>query len=180
MIKIQTKRLLIRDPVFADLNGWHRLKSDAQNMRFVEYLQTRTLEESRADLQKAVDAIEMNPRVKYFFSVVLNETGEFIGAIGFMTEAKEDGLMGGVGWFFLPEHQGKGYATEAFQAMIPFMFNDCAIDIIDAGCKLANPASERIMQKCGMKKIREYEDGTKAQYQLKRQEYFEINQLYCN
>jgi len=171
MIEIRTERLLVRDPVPDDLEGWHRLKSDARNMRFVEYLQTRTPEESRADLQKAMEAAAKPERDTYFFSVVLAGTGGFIGSIGFNTERKPEGLTGGAGWFLLPEHQRRGYATEAFRALIPFMFHDCCIDVIDAGCKLANPASERIMQKCGMVKIRECENGTRVQYQLTRKDY---------
>jgi len=177
MIKIFTARLIIRDPVLDDLEGWHRLKSDAQNMRFVEYLQTRTLGESRADLQKAIDAASDTERDTWFFSVVLIETGEFIGSIGFKTEMKPEGLVGSAGWFVLSEHQGRGYATEAFRAMIPFMLHDCGIDLIDAGCKLANPPSEQVMQKCGMRKIRVYENGTRVQYQFKREEYFNKQEI---
>jgi len=173
MVKLTTERLLIRDPVPADLDSWHLLKSDAWNMRFVEQLQTRTVEESRADLRKAIDAAAEQERDIYFFSIVLAGTGEFIGSIGFRTERKAQGLTCGAGWFLLPEHQGRGYATEAFRALLPFMFRDCGIDVIDAGCKRANPASERIMQKCGMRKIRECENGTRVQYQLTREDFQE-------
>ena len=169
MIKIPTERLLVRDPAIEDLAGWHKLKSDAQNMRFVEYLQTRTLEESRRDLQKAIDAAAKSNRDTYFFSVILAQTGAFIGSIGFKTEMTPAGLTGGAGWFLLPEHQGRGYASEAFRAMIPFMLNGCGIDLIDAGCKLANPASERVMQTCGMKLVRQYDD--RVQYQLTKTDW---------
>ena len=169
MIEITTPRLTIRDHISEDLSHWHRLFSDRQNMRFVEQLQCHTIEGSRARLQSAIDAIHAVPRVKYFFAMELMQTGEFIGAIGFMTEPIEDGLLGGIGWFLLPERQGQGYAAEAFAALIPRMFGGWGVTVIDAGCNAANPASERVMLKCGMKLVRKYDD--RLQYQLTKKDW---------
>ena len=169
MIKITTDRLVIRDHIPADLPHWHRLFNDTQNMRFVEHLQCHSIEESRTRLQSSIDAIHATPRVKYFFAVELFGTGEFIGTIGFMTEPKGDGLLGGIGWFLLPEHQGQGYAAEAFAALIPRMFEDWGVTVIDAGCNAANRASARIMQKCGMKRMRE--GNGRLNYHLTKQDW---------
>jgi len=169
MAAITTARLLIRDPQPADLPGWHRLHSDTQNMRFVEHLQCHSLEESRSRLHSAIDAVNTVPRAKYFFAVELLQTGAFIGSIGFMTEPIEGGLLGGVGWFLLPAYQGKGYAAEAFLALIPRMFAEWGVTLIDAGCNAANPASERVMQKGGMTLVRQYDD--RLQYQLTKEDW---------
>jgi len=169
LIDFTTARLRIRDPRSADLEGWHRLFGDTRNMRFVEQLQCHSLEESRARLQSAIDAAHVSPRVKYFFAVELLQTGEFAGGIGFTTEPMEDGLLGGIGWFLLPGHQGKGYASEAFLALIPRMFHDWSVTLIDAGCNAANPASERVMHRGGMKLVKR--SGDRLQYHLTKKDW---------
>jgi ribosomal-protein-alanine N-acetyltransferase len=168
LIDFTTARLRIRDYLPSDLENWHRLFSDTQNMRFVEYLQSHSLEESHARLQSAVDAARRTARVKYFFAVELLQTGEFIGNIGFMTEPVENDILGNAGWFLLPEHQGRGYATEAFLALIPRMFG-WGVTLIDAGCDAANPASERVMQKGGLSLVKR--DGNRLQYQLRKKDW---------
>ncbi|MCL1952498.1 MAG: GNAT family N-acetyltransferase [Oscillospiraceae bacterium] len=164
-----TARLCVRDPKPADLEGWHRLFSDTRNMRFLEHLQTHSPEESRASLQSAIDAAHTTPRVKYFFAVELRRTGELIGSIGFMTEQVGNDMLGGVGWFLLPEYQGRGYATEAFRALIPRMFDDWGVTLVDAGCDAANPASERVMRKGGLALTKR--DGNRLQYQLSKKDW---------
>ena len=169
MIDFTTARLRIRDHSPADLEDRHRLWSDTQNLRFVESMQSHSLEESRAELQQAIDAAHENPRVKWFFAVELAQTGEYIGEIGFSKEPKEDNMQGGAGWFFFPEYQGKGYATEAFRALIPRMFTDWGVTRIHAGCNPANRASERVMQKGGLKLVKR--EGERLQYELKKEEW---------
>lgn len=174
MIEIRTPRLTVRDPLPCDLEGWHRLKSDPENMRFVPYLQTHSLEESRDDLQNAVEAAKDVPRTTCFFSVVENESGAFLGTLGFRTKAlPEGGLSGVAGWFFLPEVQGKGCATEAFCALLPRMFGDWGVAMVEASCYKANRASERVMQKAGLRYMFDYgEPGQRrAQYQLTKEEF---------
>ena len=169
MIDFTTPRLRIRDYLSSDLEGWHRLWSDTQNLRFVESMQSHSFEKSRAELAKAIDAARESPRVGWFFAVELTQTGEYIGDVGFSKEPKEGGTQGGVGWFFLPEYQGKGYATEAFLALIPRMFNDWGVDIIHAGCNAANRASERVMQKGGLRLVKC--EAQRLQYQLTKEDW---------
>ena len=169
MINITTKRLLIRDFRPDDLSGWHSLFSNAQNLLFTPGMHCETLEESRTRLQAAIDAIHAIPRVKYYFAMELRATNEFIGCIGFNTEPLEGGLLGTAGWFLLPEHQGRGYATEAFAALIPRMFEDWDITVIEARCNTENKASERIMQTCGMTLVKQCDN--RLQYQLTKENW---------
>ena len=169
MVELLTGRLRIRENLPSDLESWHRLFGDAQNMCFVQGLQTHSFEESHADMQAAIDAARESPRVKHFFAVELALTGAYAGNIGFTRESKNGEIMGGIGWFFLPEYQGKGYATEAFQALIPRMFRDWGVTIIDAGCNAANRASERVMQKGGMTLVQQYDN--RLRYQLTKEDW---------
>jgi RimJ/RimL family protein N-acetyltransferase len=43
----------------------------------------------------------------------------------------------------------RGYATEAAQAMIDHAFGDLGYEVLTAGARVSNPASRRVLEKCG-------------------------------
>src|SRR6266545_933473 len=51
-------------------------------------------------------------------------------------------------WLGVP-HWGKGYATEAARAVIDHAFADLGCDTLLAGARVSNPASRRVLEKCG-------------------------------
>lgn len=69
--------------------------------------------------------------------------------IGFLNdvEKSEDGIE--IGYFISSKHWGNGYATEAFKAVIQELFK-MGYQKVYAGHFENNPASGRVMQKCGM------------------------------
>ena len=44
---------------------------------------------------------------------------------------------------------GQGYATEAVRALIDYAFTDLGHDALQAGARVTNPASRRVLEKCG-------------------------------
>ena len=123
------------------------------------------------------------------WSVFLKDTGKCIGRVS-CHEAKDEGYeidnpsIRGVGWFIDPEYKGNGYGYEAAHAMMDYMFNECEIDEIRTGAAIQNPASWRIMEKFGFKRL----DNTRMveytyvdepvedyQYVLTREMYFNKN-----
>jgi RimJ/RimL family protein N-acetyltransferase len=51
-------------------------------------------------------------------------------------------------WLGVP-HWGNGYATEALHAVIDYAFTDLAHKALQAGARVTNPASRRVLEKCG-------------------------------
>lgn len=91
------------------------------------------------------------------WSIFLKDTKECIGRISCHERSQEDSSISnpnirGVGWIIDPIYQGNGYGTEAAQAMIDYMFNECEIDEIITGAAINNPASWRIMEKLGFER----------------------------
>lgn len=74
--------------------------------------------------------------------------------------AREDELIGGCGidrrddgpeigyWLGVP-YWGCGYATEAVRALIDHAFADLQCETLAAGARVSNPASRRVLEKCG-------------------------------
>lgn len=75
--------------------------------------------------------------------------GHFIGMMN-DPEIKEKKIE--VGYAYLPAYYNQGYATEALQGAIRYLF-ERGFETVVAGAFSGNPASLRVMEKCGMKKL---------------------------
>ena len=73
---------------------------------------------------------------------------EMIGVAGLQHLA--DGPEVEVGYRFLRNHWGNGYATEAARASIRFGFEELELERIVAVTMPTNRASRRVMEKCGL------------------------------
>ena len=83
------------------------------------------------------------------WGVILKKTGRIIGTIGFMwfSEANHSGE---IGYSFARPEWNKGYATEALGAVIRSAFASLPLNRLEAQHDIRNPASGRVMEKCGM------------------------------
>ena len=70
--------------------------------------------------------------------------------IGFLNDCGTDGGRVELGYFIDPEHWNRGYAAEALRAAIDELFR-LGFDCVAAGYFEENPASRRVMEKCGMR-----------------------------
>lgn len=104
------------------------------------------------------------------FAVVLRETGEIVGAVGFSIIKRFDRAE--IGYWIGKSYWGRGYCTEAASAVMEFGFLTYNLNRIYATHFLRNPASGRVMQKLGM--IRE---GTLRQH-AKRWDRYEDLAVY--
>jgi RimJ/RimL family protein N-acetyltransferase len=57
-----------------------------------------------------------------------------------------------LGYIFDPEHNGRGYASEAVAAVVDHSFRRLGVRRITAGCFADNAASVRILEKVGMRR----------------------------
>jgi RimJ/RimL family protein N-acetyltransferase len=99
-----------------------------------------------------------NDNEVFEWSIFLKETNECIGKIDYHEYSKEDNEINdlsirGVGWYIDPIHQGKGYGTEAAKHTLKYMFEEVQITKIITGAAIDNPASWKIMDRLGYKKL---------------------------
>jgi RimJ/RimL family protein N-acetyltransferase len=73
---------------------------------------------------------------------------ELIGIVGIKgpTEATREPFMG---FWLAGSHWGRGLATEAARAMIDAAFAYTPMDALTASARVVNPASRRVLEKCG-------------------------------
>lgn len=169
MICLETERLLIRDHVSEDLEGLFRLLSDAKAMRFIPDLQVADLEGARANLRVAMEEAARSDRTKFFFAMIEQASGAYVGEIGFTREGEG---IAELGYFILESFWGRGLVTEAARRVARFAFEEAGIQRLRIGCYQANAGSERIMVKLGAVKVREYDgDAFEAGQSRARVEY---------
>jgi RimJ/RimL family protein N-acetyltransferase len=79
------------------------------------------------------------------FLVTLRD-GTTIGACG-VTQPNDEAPELGY-WLGVP-YWGQGYATEALHALVDYAFADLGHDALQAGARVTNPGSRRVLEKCG-------------------------------
>ena len=85
------------------------------------------------------------------WGITLPRTGKLIGTIGFMWWNK-DYRSAEVGYSLSRDYWNQGIMTEALSLIIDFGFKRMRLNRIEAQHVVANAASGRVMEKCGMKK----------------------------
>jgi RimJ/RimL family protein N-acetyltransferase len=73
-------------------------------------------------------------------------SGAVIGGCGFM---QVDRHPPEIGYWLGVKYWGKGYATEAVRAMIDHAFANLDCESLQAAARVTNPASRRVLEKCG-------------------------------
>jgi ribosomal-protein-alanine N-acetyltransferase len=144
-LPLRTERLLMRAPRVDDLDAWHAIYVDAEE---VWYGAARSsLDENRAKLLRQMAHFE-----QYRFGMCTVELdGDTIGAAGL--QHLEGGPEVEVGYRFLKEHWGNGYATESALASLAWGFDELGLNRIVAVALETNVASRRVLEKCGLTEI---------------------------
>ncbi|QUH28541.1 GNAT family N-acetyltransferase [Vallitalea guaymasensis] len=157
MIRIISDRLLIRDHIEEDLKTMHELLSSEKTMFYLPEIRTKNLNESKENLQIAIDEASSTNRSKFFFAITDRFTNSYIGEIG-LTKLNENkyGNVMDLGYFIKEIFWGKGIVTEASKAVINYAFENLNTIKIETGCIEDNKGSERVMIKLGMIKEIDY------------------------
>jgi RimJ/RimL family protein N-acetyltransferase len=77
------------------------------------------------------------------FAITLD--GAPIGVCG--VDPREDGPE--IGYWLGVVYWGRGFATEAARALIDYAFGDLEHEMLISGARVNNPASRRVLEKCG-------------------------------
>jgi ribosomal-protein-alanine N-acetyltransferase len=91
------------------------------------------------------------------FSIVQRETGTAVGTCGFKGPPGADGVVE-IAYGVDSDHRGKGYATEAAEALVIFAFSSARVRVVRAHTLPEVNASTRVLAKCGFHHIGEVID----------------------
>ncbi len=136
---LETKRLALRAPRLEDAKSVAALANDrriAENTARIPHPYRMTDAEGFiSGANKAGHAV---------FLITLRD-GTIVGACGTVSEDETPEL----GYWLGVPYWGNGYATEALHAVVDYAFTDLGHEALQAGARVTNPASRRVLEKCG-------------------------------
>ncbi len=136
---LETKRLTLRAPRLEDAKTVALLANDkriAENTARIPHPYTL------ADANDFIAGANIAGG-EVVFLITLQD--DIIGACGITTLDKQPEL----GYWLGAPYWGKGFATEALHAVVDYAFTDLDHRALNAGARVTNPASRRVLEKCG-------------------------------
>ena len=147
MTVLTTSRLTLRRLTEADAPFIFRLVNEPSWLRFIGDKGVRTLDDARRYLREG--PLDMYAQRGFGLYLVLrNEDEQPIGMCGLI---KRDALPDvDIGFAYVPETWGNGYAVEAAQAVVAHARDDFGLKRLVAITSLDNDASIRVLERIGM------------------------------
>ncbi len=147
--RIETERLILRPLTMDDVSpAFRNFESDERVTEYLRWQAYKNIEGVKEIFSQWVG--EYENKAFYQWAIELKELGEPIGCISVVdqdekTDKVHIGYCLGVNWW----HQG--ITSEAFKAIIPFLFDEVKANRIEAQHDPNNPHSGNVMKKCGLK-----------------------------
>lgn len=145
---LETPRLTLRKMTMRDAPDIFHYSRDEEVARHVLWEAHQSLWETRGYVRFLLH--QYRSGLPGSWGIELKETGRVIGTIGYMNYS-EDNRTAEIGYSLSREHWGKGLMTEALTAVIDESFRTLKLHRIEAMHFTDNPASGRVMAKCGMR-----------------------------
>jgi RimJ/RimL family protein N-acetyltransferase len=145
---LRTEHLSLRPWRPDELDTYHRLRGDPGVVR---YLYDAPVDRDGARVKLASLRTELSEPGQWInVAVEVVASGEIAGdaGIGWVSDVHR---QADIGYSFLPEHRGHGYATEAAAAMVDLAFTGLAAHRVCGRLDARNTASARVLERLGMR-----------------------------
>lgn len=147
---VRTERLALRPFTEADLDALYAYQSDPEVVRYM-YWDVRDREQVAEQLTKRLTQDRLDDEHDYLaLAVVPDQVGHPVGEVILRWTSPEH-RQGEVGFAFATGFQGRGYATEAAEAMLTLAFRDLGLHRVFGRCDPRNSASAKVLERLGMR-----------------------------
>lgn len=144
---LETRRLILRPMTADDADDLRQWLADE---RVYTYWGRKPSRAERNPELLFIDPrpwVQRKPSLDFKWGVVDRSCGRVIGDLSVFDI--ENNRMGDVGYRFHPDFWGRGYATEALEVAVDFIFTRTEMDRLNARADVRNIASNRVLEKCG-------------------------------
>jgi RimJ/RimL family protein N-acetyltransferase len=146
---IRTERLILRPPVTGDAEAAYERRSLPEVARYQDWEMPYTRE--RAEKTMARAAAMDGPVVDEGWTITVVDAVAPERILGDLSvELRWSGRTGYFGYTFHPDHWGRGYATEASEALVHYLFTEVGVGRIESSLHPDNPPSARVLEACGL------------------------------
>ena len=169
MTIFETERLLVRQFTIADTDNYFALQGNPLVMQYIRPVKTKE-ESDNFFKEKIIGATPGD--YKGYWAVEDKANGLFIGCF-VIIPIPDDIAKTQLGYSFLPEHWGKGYATEVTIEGLNYFRNQTPLTEIYAVTETPNVASKKVLLKAGFRPFGKKMEGEKELlvFILKRSDY---------
>ncbi len=146
---IHTERLILRRQQLSDADAAYERRSLPEVARYQDWEMPYTRE--RAEESTARAAAMDGPVDGQGWAVTVVSAAAPEQILGDLyIELRWGGRSGMFGYTFHPDHWGRGYATEAAQAVVRYLFTDIGVGRVESSLHPDNHPSARVLEACGM------------------------------
>jgi RimJ/RimL family protein N-acetyltransferase len=149
LLPLETARLRLRFLVPEDFAVVHAIESREDVCRWL-YWGPRSEQQTRVALERRIARAHDAPETGVTFAIELTESGAMVGHVG-VTVGPPEHRQGELGFIVHPDHGGRGYATEAAQAVLGLSFGAYGLHRVEGRAEARNVASIRVLEKLGMR-----------------------------
>jgi ribosomal-protein-alanine N-acetyltransferase len=157
MDMIETKRLILRDLHQSDARRICLYANDRDINRYLffddlgsEAGASKYLKKAMASAAGEADT-NGHRRLSYKLAILIKPERDFIGSCWLdITDTTHN--RASIGYFIDHMEWGKGYATEAVQALLKYGFETLKLHRIEATCDADHQATRRVLEKAGLKR----------------------------
>ncbi len=149
MPTLETRRLILRRISKSDAKDIFAYSSDPEVARHVLWSAQKDIGEAKDYCRYMLARYKKD--LPSSWGIVDKRTNHLVGTIGYM-DYSEDNASVEVGYSLARRLWNGGYMTEALERVIAYTFDTMDINRIEAQHEIDNPASGRVMEKCGMRK----------------------------
>lgn len=151
--KIESKRLILRRPLEADVNSVFEIHGDPETNLFNPNGPHPNLEKSKQVLEEWL--AHWRQKGFGYWTVIAKETSQVVGFGGFKIEEVESQPLLHLYYRFRPSAWGSGFATEMSQAAIDHIKGMCQGMSLHAIINSENAPSIKVAERLGMRFERE-------------------------
>jgi [ribosomal protein S5]-alanine N-acetyltransferase len=165
MLLIESERLYVRYYTMDDEENFCRLNMDEEVMRYIRPVKTR---DDTIAFFKQIIARYQSDRPDMRLALLEKGTNIFVGSFAIIPIDQTPDTQ--LGYSFLKEHWGKGYATEITKAGIEYIFNTLQLPEVYGVTESENIPSQKVLLKSGFVFHKNYKEGEKEMnvYVLRR------------
>ena len=159
VFKIECKDIVLKEFELEDLDEIYELTLQHEITDFLpDWIATKEKRREwlmKYELRENNEFIESVPNVPNIkrhalrLGIILRATNELIGWINSGLKDELPPPNREIGYAISKDYRSRGYATQAVQGLIKYMFENTNVDVLNATALTYNTPSNKVIQKCG-------------------------------
>lgn len=145
---LRTRRLLLRSPRLTDLDVLARRRNDPLVAQYQDWTLPYSRQSARRALDEAIAAA--GPKDEHWFMITVADPAdtEVLGDLA--VHLSNGARTAEIGYTFDPQVWGRGYAVEAAEAVVTYLFETVGVSRVAGRLHPDNIASAQVLERIGM------------------------------